>query len=325
VAKVLNDALSPIVQGRPVRSVLGDLPYTDLGVTDGHNHVWIDPVSGADSDSPVLNQFTQICEELKRYHWAGGRTLLDCQPGSCGRNGNQLIQLSKESGVNIIACTGFHRSRYYPPDTWLFHADPELIADHFIKELLHSMEETEGASDFATAGFIKTALEAEWDATPHAALLGAAIAARKTGALVMIHTEKGALAEEAVRFFEKSGVTPVQLVISHIDKRPNFKLHVKLASAGVLLEYDTFYRPQYQPEIHLWPLIQRMVEADLGCHIVLATDMADSAMYRTVGNGPGLESLPGEIRERLVAMGFTAPTIENLLGGNIARRLAGLI
>lgn len=320
-----NFSFSPYAVPRPVRTVLGNIPYTDLGITDGHNHTWIEPIPGADPASPVLNQFDQIVEELVRYRSTGGSTLLDCQPGGCGRNGNRLIQLAKKSAVNIIACTGFHRVRYYAPDYWLFNADEQQVADHFIKELTQSLSEIEGQAALATAGFIKLALEADWESTPQSALKGAALAARKTGTMIEIHTEKGALAERIVPFFEKNGVAPDRLVICHIDKRVDFKLHAELARKGVLLEYDTFYRPKYQPELNLWPMIRQMVEAGLEARLVLATDMADAAMYKTIGGGPGLESLPGEIKIRLTELGFSANAIQQMSGGNIARRLAGLI
>lgn len=308
-----------------VCTVLGDKLYTELGITDGHNHVWIDPVPGSDPTSPVLNQFDQICEELKRYYSAGGRTLLDCQPAGCGRNGNRLIQLSEQSQVNIIACTGFHRNRYYPADYWLFKADSETAAKYFIRELTLSLDETEGQPQNATAGFIKLALEAEWESTPQATLKGAAIAARETAAMIEIHTEKGALAEKIIPFFEKHGVGADRLVICHIDKRPDFSLHSEIARAGALLEYDTFFRPKYEPEVNLWPLIQKMVAAGLDASVVLATDMAEYQMYKTIGNGPGLESLPGEIKTRLKAIGLPDASIQKMLGENITRRLAGLI
>jgi hypothetical protein len=47
-------------------------------------------------------------------------------------------------------------------------------------------------------------------------------------------------------------------------------------------------------------------------------------MYRHIGGGPGLASLPGEIRRQLQDRGFTSKQQEQLLGGNITRRLAGL-
>jgi phosphotriesterase-related protein len=142
--------------------------------------------------------------------------------------------------------------------------------------------------------------------------------------VVQIHTEKRALAEKAVVFFEKRGVNASQMVICHIDKRPDFCIHQELAKFGVLLEYDTFFRPKYQPETNVWPLVEKMVQAGLGGSFCLATDMAEAEMYAAIGGGPGLASLPGAIKSRLQTMGLPEADICKVLGGNIARRLAGL-
>jgi len=294
-----------------------------MGITDAHNHVWIDPIMGVDPRAPVLNQFEMICAELASYRTAGGNSLLDCQPGGCGRNGNQLIRLSAASGVNIIACTGFHRKKYYPANHWLFTASPQKAAAYFIGELTGSLEETRNLPEPAQAGFIKLALEASWDESPRSALEGAAHAAHETGAMIEVHTEKGALAEKAVVFFEDHGVSPHRLVLCHMDKRPDFGLQSELARYGVLLEYDTFYRPKYSPETNLWPLICKLVEAGLAEQVALATDMAEAELYKLIGRGPGLASLPGEIKSRLSRLGIPPVAIQQMLGGNIARRLAG--
>lgn len=319
-----NSLPSPRSQAQPVTTVLGPIPYQALGITDAHNHVWIDPVPGADPAAPVLNQFGPVRDELIGYRSAGGNSLLDCQPGGCGRNGNRLIQLSRESGVNIIACTGFHRKKYYAPDHWLFTASEQEAARYFIAELSECMEETRGQPHPARSGFIKLAVEATWAETPRAALEGSVQAARSTGAMIEIHTEKGALAEKVAYFYNENGVSPSRLVLCHMDKRPDFGLHVELARFGVLLEYDTFYRPKYDPETRLWPLIEKMVAAGLENCISLATDMAEAEMYQTIGKGPGLVSLPGEIRLRLAGLGILENAIRKMLGGNIAGRLAGI-
>ncbi len=82
------------------------------------------------------------------------------------------------------------------------------------------------------AGFIKIALESTWADCPHAALEGAAFAALKSNALMEIHTEKGALAEKACFYFIDLGLLPNQLVLCHMDKRPDSGLHKELARAG---------------------------------------------------------------------------------------------
>jgi predicted metal-dependent phosphotriesterase family hydrolase len=317
-------ALHPSGASRPVRTVLGEIPYDRLGITDAHNHLWIDPVPGADPQAPVLNQFDAIREELELYRAAGGGSLLDCQPGGCGRNAHQLIELSQATGVQIIACTGFHRRKYYTPGHWLFSASSEKAAGYFSGELSSALAETLDGPNPVRAGFIKIALESSWNGTPQCALEGAAAAAQQSGALVEIHTEKGALAEKAAIYFEDQGLRPQQLVLCHMDKRPDPGLHAELARFGALLEYDTFYRPKYQPETKLWVLIDKMVEAGWCQQVALATDMAEAGLYRTLGGGPGLASLPCEIKARLTARGIAEISVQQMLGGNIARRLAGL-
>lgn len=315
-------AADPEIQPKLVQTVLGGISYENMGITDTHNHVWIEPVQGADLASPVLNQFDLIRKELLAYKAAGGASILDCQPGRCGRNANHLAELSGLSGVNILACTGFHRRKYYSPEENPFALSAREVAELFEKELSSAMEET--LRDPIRAGFIKIALEAVWTDCPQALLEGTAEAAHRSGALVQIHTEKGALAEKAVVYFEKHGVHPHQLVICHIDKRPDFGIHKELAKFGVLLEYDTFHRPKYQPEANVWPLVEKMVSAGLSGSICLATDMAEKDMYTAIGGGPGLASLPGVIKSRLQTMEISENDIHKILGGNIARRLAGL-
>jgi predicted metal-dependent phosphotriesterase family hydrolase len=308
----------------PVNTVQGAIPYERLGITDAHNHMWIEPVPGADPSGPILNQFNLVLKELIEYREKGGETLLDCQPEGCGRDGNQLLVLSMASKVNIIACTGFHRKKYYPQNYWLWKAGAQKICDFLCSELEQGLFETLETPSPVRAGFIKIALESIWADCPHAALEGAAFAALKSKALMEIHTEKGALAEKACIYLTDLGLLPNQLVLCHMDKRPNAGLHKELARLGVLLEYDTFYRPKYDPSANVWPLIEQMVSAGFSDRIALATDMAEAELYHHIGGGAGLASLPGEIQDQLKKKGFPETARKQMLGNNIARRLAGI-
>ncbi len=314
----------PTAVPHPVMTVEGPVPHGSLGVTDAHNHVWISPVPGAAPDSPVLDRFDPICNELIEYRKKGGQSLLDCQPPGCGRDANQLVALSKATGVHLVACTGFHRRKYYAPNHWLWSAAAQAVADFLCSELQQGLVETQKAASPVRAGFIKVALEATWAKCPAAALEGAAQAALDARALLEIHTEKGALAEKACFYFMDLGLWPSQLVLCHMDKRPDAGLQKELARLGVLLEYDTFYRPKYEPAANVWPLLEKMVAAGYADRIALATDMADPALYHFLGGGPGLASLPGDLRRQLTQKGIPEAAQKQMLGGNIARRLAGI-
>lgn len=303
-----------------VMTVLGSVQPGMLGVCDAHNHLWIQAVPGGAPDAPVLAEEQLVLDGLRAYREAGGASLLDCQPGrECGRDARALVRISQASGVQVVSCTGFHRRRYYPPCCTLWEMPADALARHFLDELAFGTLETRGALHPVRAGYVKAAIESRLEDTPQAALEGALSAARERGAALMVHTEKGSQAERLVAFCAARGLPPARLVLFHIDKRPDFGLHRELAEAGVLLEYDTFYRPQYDPETHLWPLIRRMAAADLAHAVALGTDMAAPEMW---ASPPGLPGLLTVIRPRLQAEGLPAAAVEAMCGGNIARRLA---
>jgi 5-phospho-D-xylono-1,4-lactonase len=307
-----------------ITSVLGEVPWKNIGVADAHNHVWIEPTPGCIPDAPILNQKEQILVELIEYRQAGGNAILDCQPGGCGRNGSVLASLSMDSGVSIIACTGFHRPIYYGPNYWIWNSTADQVTDHLMAEINTGLEETLGSEIIIKAGFIKIGCEDILGKTYQPALLGAAQAAKISGKMIEVHTEKGQAAADILNFLLISGVAPSQIVLCHMDKRPDYGLHRELAQSGVALEYDTFYRVKYQPEQFLWPLILTMVEAGYGGHICLATDIAEASYWKHLGGGPGLANFPTQIRKRLLNLGLNNQIVNNLIGGNICRILANV-
>lgn len=314
-----------------INTVLGPVPAEDMGIVDAHTHAWIEAVAGADPDAPQLDDRAHILQELSAYRAAGGSALVDCQPGDCGRNGNVLSWLARESGVHIVASTGFHLRRYYGPEAPLWRMSAGEAYNYFMGEIGDGLTETRHGARPVRPGLIKIAAKATLAQTPRPLLEAAAAAAAESGYALEVHTEKGAAVEELLDFFQKEGLLPSRLVFCHVDKRPAFELHSALAGAGVLLEYDTFFRPKYDPEHNVWPLIERMVAAGHASQLALATDMADAGMWRSFGgahftsgsqNRPGLPAFITKIQPRLRKMGIDEETIKQLLGGNIVRRLA---
>src|SRR5690606_29551862 len=135
-----------------VTTVLGPVDPAELGIVDGHSHVWIEPVVGADPTAPVLFDETAVTRELQQYKAAGGGAVVDCQPGGCGRNGRILPKLAQASGVHLIACTGFHRRLYYPADAPLWQMGSEAAADLFVRELTVALAETADTPQPVRAG-----------------------------------------------------------------------------------------------------------------------------------------------------------------------------
>jgi phosphotriesterase-related protein len=303
-------------------SVLGPIAPADMGITDAHNHLWISAQENQVEGAPVLDHEGDILTELQSFRSAGGGGQIDCQPGGSGRNGNHLRTLAEKSGIHIIACTGFHLKRYYPAGykTWSLNAAE--AASYFMAEIEEGLEETRDSEKVVYPGFIKLAVRDTVAESPLELIEAAAQASIESGYALEMHTERGSGVEDFINLFLEFGVQLDRLVICHIDKRPDFGLHRELAQAGCLLEYDTFFRPKYRPEENLWPLIQNMVEAELGHMVAVATDLADSSLWKSMGNGPGLEALITIIKKRLEEEGYDDLTVSELIGNNIVRRLA---
>ncbi|MFN8564508.1 MAG: hypothetical protein U0703_23460 [Anaerolineae bacterium] len=307
-----------------LHTVTGLIAPESAGIVDGHTHVWIDPVGSVDPDAPVLTDAPLIARGLAAFRAAGGATLIDCQPGGCGRNGNRLFEFSRASGVAIVAATGFHLRRYYPASAALFSLSAQDASRHFVDELTRSLDETRASASPVRAGFIKIACEATLEATPQHLVEAAVLASRATGSAVEVHTERGSDAERIAGFMLDAGMLPEKLILCHTDKRPDFGLHAYLAQMGIALEYDTFFRPKYHPDEHLWALLEHMIDVGFEDSIVAATDMADVAMWRQPDLGAGPAGLINHIIPRMEAIGFSPLTIRKLTGLNVARRLARL-
>jgi phosphotriesterase-related protein len=302
-----------------LQTVLGPRAPEELGVTDAHQHVWIERIVGADPDAPQLEDLTVAREGLAAYRAAGGSALLDCQPDGAGRNAAVLAALSQNSDVAIICCTGFHLEKYYPPDHWLWATTETEAGDYFIRELQDGVSESP-AGGAVRAGFIKIACAVDLAGTPMRLLAAAAEASRQTGAAILAHTEQGASADLILRVLTDLGMPANRLVLCHMDKRPDAALHQALAQAGALLEYDTFFRPKYEPEKNVWPLVDRMLADGFEGSVAFGTDLADPAGWRN----PGPAGLPAILAPRLARMGCAPDTIATLTGKNIVARLAGV-
>ena len=142
-----------------VMSVLGPVKPKTLGCTDAHSHALIEPVAGASLKGLVHDDEQSISRDLQGFCEYGGRTLVDCQPGGCGRNGSRLKAISQKTGVHIIACTGFHLCRYYPQDSALWNMSPDQAYDFFREECRSGLVECRGDDEPIYPGFIKIAAE----------------------------------------------------------------------------------------------------------------------------------------------------------------------
>jgi phosphotriesterase-related protein len=277
-----------------IRTVTGDIPPEQLGVTQPHEHIMILPGKSCQVNAALLLDSPECAvRELADFKAAGGATVVDAQPIGVERAPQLLQSISLKTGVHIVATSGFHRPCFYPDDHFLFSESAEQLAERIIRDI------TVGMFDFAAnqpttikAGLVKWTSEYHYiPPVMQKAAEAAAIAHYQTGAPILTHTELGTCGLEQIALAEKFGVKPSAMILCHIDRNPDKYLHKEIASTGARLVYDGVARAKYWPDSVIIDLILEMFDAGFGDQIMLAMDSATRTIWRHYGYGPGLDYL----------------------------------
>src|SRR5512133_3850488 len=97
-----------------IRTVLGDIPPSELGVTTCHEHLlWAVPEPYADEDPDLgFDSIPAAVAELRHFKTAGGGALVEMTTAEIGRCPTELQQISKAAGVHVISATGHHKEKF---------------------------------------------------------------------------------------------------------------------------------------------------------------------------------------------------------------------
>lgn len=311
-----------------VRTVLGDIDPGDLGVTYAHEHLVIDggrPVlMHADFD---LSDVDRMATEVTGAADLGLRAVVDAMPCDAGRNAEKLAEISRQTGVHVIAPTGLHHDRYYGPAHWSHRISVDALADLFVADIDLGID----ANDYSgpvvhrtpyRAGVIKAAgSEGGLSARDARVFAAAAQAHVRTGAPILTHAERGTGAVDQVRFLVEHGVDAAHVAVSHVDKVVDREYHRELLSTGALAEYDGAFRWGDRPNGTL-QLLEWMADDGLIGQIVLGMDAARQGYYKAYGGQPGLTYLLDGFTALMDARGLDATARHHLFVANPARLFA---
>jgi 5-phospho-D-xylono-1,4-lactonase len=308
----VNDQRDVRAPASVVETTLGAVPAEGLGRVDAHDHVIIDGGWTVVKEPDFrLDSVEKAVEEVGRWREAGGGAIVDTMPFGCGRNVEKLVAVSEATGVPIIVPTGFQKSSYYLPDHWQHRYDEETIAGLLIAECTEGVDRNNYDGPVIDRSGVKASLiKVAGDyqvvkGTTRKLIRAAGRAYRATGVPVLVHTESRTAAETLLDLLEEAGVPPRRVVLSHVDRNPDFGLHRRLAERGALLQYDTPGRIKYQPETVVIELMRRMFDAGHGGQLLLGGDLARRSYWKAYGGGPGYDYLLASFTERLREEGFS--------------------
>jgi phosphotriesterase-related protein len=259
-----------------VETVLGPLDVSKLGFTLSHEHVCFFPHE-LFSDRAVAA--AKMVDKLKEAKAAGVDTIIDLSPSGAGRDVRCLEEVSRRSGVHIVACTGFR----FAPDSYNVQT-VEQIAELFIREIDQGIEDTD-----IKAGVIKAASQSA-AVTPaeEKGFRAAARVSKATGVPIETHSDalrRGGEAQAAI--LEAEGVSPARVSLGHSDDTDDVNYLIGLAKRGYTLGIDhVFYgaiqsakgQPEYFKEKLQVPwqkragYVKQLIDAGFGDKIFLSND-----------------------------------------------------
>lgn len=276
-----------------VRTVLGDIDPSELGVTYAHEHVVIDggrPVlMEPDFD---LGDVDAMVREVGDATALGLRAVVDAMPCDAGRSALKLADLSRRAGIHVIAPTGLHHDRYYGPAHWSARLRVEEIATLFVLDVTDGIDLYDYSGPVVErtnhrAGVIKIAGSADGPSERDRRIFeAAALAHLATGVPILTHCEAGTGALEQLRLLTDLGVAPGSIALSHVDKVVDRGYHRELLGSGAFGEYDQSFR--WKEANGTLQLLEWAVEDGLDGQILLGMDAARRGYYRVYDGAPGL-------------------------------------
>lgn len=259
-----------------VRTVMGDIADSEMGLTLSHEHLicdssmWLRAPPSDElgqqlaSHEPTLEtlwwhrQFPNsnrsvlalddeqlAIDELNEFAKLGGGSLVELTC-TMGRDLAALSRISQATGVHVIAATGHYIAASH--DATVATATIGELADAMVAEIV------EGDPKGRRCGVIGE-LGLSWPVHPDEikVLRAAAVAQSRTSAAVSIHTAAHAVEEDsalvAADVLESAGADLTRVVMGHMDTslhRPNY--HRVTLARGCMIQYDLFGHEFFESE-----------------------------------------------------------------------------
>ena len=307
-----------------VMTVCGELPAAQLGVTQMHEHVLANADFDGNDYNLRLDDVAVACDELRHFRAAGGATMVDLTCIGLGQDVRGLRQVSEQTGVTIIAATGFYRECSYPD---YVHRE---TAEQLAQRLIHDVRE--GIDGTTIRAGILAEIASEYGRGRMSLLetkvfTAVAYAQRETGLPISTHCWAGELALAQIDVLTRAGVPPDRIIIGHLAVDPSGKDRLLAAAdLGVYLGIDCvgyWYEKLVavkDPEKARW--VKELIDRGHLRQITISQDLIRKLQLKHYG-GHGYEYLLRQFVPLLKATGVSETEIGALLIDNPQRILSG--
>src|SRR5918992_1605955 len=314
-----------------VNTVLGPVEPSDLGFTLSHEHVATN-AAGIRHTYPEFIDRPGIIEQavaaLNEAYNEGVRTIVDVSTFDLGRDIGMIEEVSRLSGVQIIAATGNHLAVPRP----FGDVSPDVIAPFYVREIEEGIEGTR-----IKAGIIKVASDRGGITPPQEVILRAAARAHhRTGIPISTHTwSPDRVGEQQVRILQEEGVDLNRVYIGHSNDDTDLDYLLGLLDKGVWLGMDRYPGGRI-PGTPNWEqrseIVKQLIDAGYSHRIMLSHDYSvPKARYgaavqeeRRRANPDGYNFITRKILPRLKELGVSDQEIHQIMVENPPGSLKGV-
>lgn len=250
-----------------INSVLGPLDTTDLGFTLMHEHAIL-ASAGVPQTYPELlgpGFKDRVVSELTKAREAGIESFVDATTIDLGRDVTLLAEISRLTGVNIIATTGFYH--YMAPSLARFPSD--LLAQLFIREIQEGIAGTD-----IKAGMLKAASDVSGVTEAEETILrGIARAHLQTKVPIMLHSyPQGEVGRRQLAILKEEGVDLSRVKVDHSNDTADMKYLSWLLEQGCYLGLDRYPGFNDVKAPARTDIMKALIDAGYGDHLLPSHD-----------------------------------------------------
>lgn len=287
-----------------------------LGRTIMHEHLTIDLSAKKDADAN-LNDDEAMIEDMKTLKAHGIDTIADVTNLGMGRDIARMIAISKRSGINVVAATGFYKTPFFPK--MVYEKNVEELSTFMINEIVNGIDKTEVKARII--GEIGTSQDGFTDEEKKV-FQAAAYAHKTTGVPITTHTTLGKLGLKQIELFEKNGVDLEKVIIGHVDLNPDIDYYLKILEKGCYIGFDTIGKNSYQPDTLRASNLCKLIERGYASRIVLSLDITRKSQLKKYG-GYGRSYILESFVPMLLRSGINQKDIDMMMIENPRRIFGG--
>lgn len=284
--------------------------FDPTGYTWVHEHLHIDLSGFKNNLDCRLDQYDLICQEMKDLRALGVSNIIEMTNRYMGRNPQFMLDLMRDTGINVVACTGYYQDAFFPEH--VAARSVEQLAQEMVDEIVIGIDGTE-----LKAGIIAEIGSSEGVITTleEKVFIAAARAHIETGRPISTHTSFSTMGVEQLVLLQAHGVDLSRVTVGHCDLKDNLDNILRMIELGAYVQFDTIGKNNYYPDEKRIAMLHAIRDRGLLSHVMLSMDITRRSHLKANG-GNGYDYLLTTFIPQLRQSGFSQADVDMMLRDN---------